>query len=60
MTENKSGVKTRQQLLEKYDRELEEFEAWIATKSNYPQNLGKIFVNFEVIEGWRWKWLLEF
>jgi hypothetical protein len=31
----------RQKLLEKYEKELNEFQEWIKTQPNLPQNIGK-------------------
>lgn len=41
MSENKSSLKMTQDLIEKYERELKEFEDWIKEKPHLPQNMGQ-------------------
>jgi hypothetical protein len=52
-SDSKISQRMAQQLLEKYEKELNELESWIKTKPNLPQNLGERIMKVERGLGWR-------
>jgi CII-binding regulator of phage lambda lysogenization HflD len=52
-SDSKISQRMAQQLLEKYEKELNELESWIKTKPNLPQNLGERITKVERGLGWR-------